>query len=201
MRSKKASDCKNSNEPSLSSGMAIDKATELVRQYFNGPSLDADDKNPSLFPMIDKKTLSLSESNLLLEDVSHLHDNHSGKHQTSLTSVGKNQEVTSQQIRGRTPIKSKIPLRIPRSSAVYSPHHNTVATTTPSDVSIKAKPIVQNKVKTYHSAGRTRSVDSSRQLVPLLSSSVYTNPRSEMTNDKSFGYKKTNSFQPVSYHY
>lgn len=180
----------------LSSGMAIDKATELVRQFFSTTQPTPNQEEMS--SMADKKMLSASESNLLFETESD-------------ESVRKNQEVSPQQDRGRSPVKSKIPLRIPaRSIAVCSNNKSLDEITVESrgivgsrNISTKAKPIVSNRVKAY-STGRTRSVESSRNPASSLFNPVLYNgssARNEGGYDiKAIGYNKikANTFQQVN---
>lgn len=160
------------NEQALSSGMDLSKATELVRHFFNAEDVD---NRQSYSLVVDKSKLSATKSILSSEN-----------EQTAHSIPHVLQGSVQDQRRGRTPIKSKIPLRIPRpaSSSAFS-NSNSSTLMTPAAVVEKGSnsnlrnnasknKAVPSKIKPP-SVGRTRSVDSSRLTSPLSNYVLYSN--------------------------
>ncbi|XP_032780398.2 uncharacterized protein LOC116933717 isoform X2 [Daphnia magna] len=160
------------NEQALSSGMDLSKATELVRHFFNAEDVD---NRQSYSLVVDKSKLSATKSILSSEN-----------EQTAHLIPHVLQGSVQDQRRGRTPIKSKIPLRIPRpaSSSAFS-NSNSSTLMTPAAVVEKGSnsnlrnnasknKAVPSKIKPP-SVGRTRSVDSSRLTSPLSNYVLYSN--------------------------
>ncbi len=200
---KKSSSTQDGN-PSLSSGMAIDKATELVRQFFNSGD---NGQNSSL--VNDQKTLCAPTSEDLIT-----HSNQSAiQSPPNSSTVSVCQQEDQQQQRGRSPIKSKIPLRIQRPTSSVSPasSHNSSPFAPFSITAEKANVssrYMANKPKLLSPAhrtrapltGRTRSVEGYRQSMTSLSNSLLYN--SAMTRDEGMyannNYRKVNSFQQAT---
>jgi hypothetical protein len=202
------------NGPALSSGMDLSKATELVRQFFNTGNEEDAATHPSVSLVTEKKQLNVTKSNSLAEDqiLSVSHDYQSAATQPTSndstefqSGLVKNQRYADPH-RGRSAIKSKIPLRIPRpaSSSACSHSSNNSALTTPSAAYVdKGNPVpfskncafnkaksttnMPSKIKppSTGSAVRTRSVENLRQTSLLSSYVLYNNimtARDEVTN-------------------
>ena len=162
------------DSPSLSSGMAIDKATELVRQFFSGDGSAGQNSSPA---------------------------------DQNKTAPGSRQPEEQQQ-RGRSLIKSKIPLRIQRPASSVSPSHSIITSQVPPSryAANKPKPVA-NRIRAPPAltVGRTRSVEGQRQT--LSNSLVYTpaaavskeDGMEEKTNH--YGFRKGNSFHQTTDYY
>ncbi|XP_059350813.1 uncharacterized protein LOC130694927 [Daphnia carinata] len=159
------------NEQALSSGMDLSKATELVRHFFNAEDVD---NRQSHSLVVDKSKLSATKSILSPE-----------YEQTAQSIPHLPQGSAQDQRRGRTPIKSKIPLRIPRpaSSAAFSSSSSSTSMTpavaergSNSNLRMNASKnkAMPSRIKPP-SVGRARSVDSSRLTSPLSNYVLYSN--------------------------
>ncbi|KAI9556682.1 hypothetical protein GHT06_016472 [Daphnia sinensis] len=159
------------NEQALSSGMDLSKATELVRHFFNAEDVD---NRQSYSLVVDKSKLNVTKSILSSEN-----------EQTAQSIPHVPQGSVQDQRRGRTLIKSKIPLRIPRpaSSSAFSSSSSSTSMTPAvgekgSHSNLRSN-VSKNKAMPSRikppSVGRTRSVDSSRLTSPLSNYVLYSN--------------------------
>lgn len=164
------------SEPALSSGMDLGKATELVRQFFHAEDVDIQ-QSSSL--VVDKRKLSSTNSNLSSEN----QQTRSIPHLSTATVPQPG--LVQDHHRGRSPIKSKIPLRIPRPVSISAFSNSSGSTLTAPAMVEKGSNIaskssaskakgIPSKLR-VPSAGRTRSVDSSRLSSPLSNYVLYSN--------------------------